>query len=457
MRQALPKLVLVGAAAGPALLLGRALRLLVDLGRHDMERATVLPVAAFAAALGIAAALPLLALRLDPARRANLALAVASVTVVLYAAELALGVHTEAAQNRLTERLRAAEAMGRPGAPAYAAIEPVRLVWARPASAPSALDVGGVPTLPLAARAMSRLVFCRDELEGDWRAYDTDEHGFLNPVGLWSRAPVSLAAVGDSFTAGSCVAADSSMVAGLRRRFPDVANLGVPGSGPLLILGLVREYLPALRPREVLWCHFEGNDWVDLRREKGHPLLRRYLEDGFRQGLMEKQPAIDRALDGYLERSHRPAALKLRRRKGLSARDVLALRGLRARLGLVLSDPLGHVPTEEEYALFATVLERAQRTVAAWGGTLRFVYLPAGEPRWHVSRAADSAAAAAVRARTLSLVRGLSIPVIDVAAAWATRPDAQALFACPDCHYTPAGYQFAADTVLSALPAAVDP
>jgi hypothetical protein len=457
MRQALPKLVLVGAAAAPALLLLRALLLLVDLGRHDMERATLLPVAAFAAVLGIATALPLLALRLEPARRANLALTVASVAGVLYSAELALGVHTEAAQNRLAERLRVAEAMGRPGAPAYAAIEPVSLVWARPASAPSSLDVGGVPTLPLAARAMSRLVSCREEPDGDWRVYDTDEHGFLNPVGLWSRAPVSLAAVGDSFTAGSCVAADSSMVAGLRRRFPDAANLGVPGSGPLLILALVREYLPALRPRDVLWCHFEGNDWLDVRREQGHALLRRYLEDDFRQGLMEKQETIDRALDEYLERYHRPAAFQPSQPKGPWAVDVLALRGLRARLGLVFSDPLAHVPTEEEYALFATILERAQRTVAAWGGTLRFVYLPAGEPRWHVSRAAESAVAAGVRARTLSLVRGLSIPVIDVEAALAARPDVQALFACPDCHYTPAGYRFAADTVLSALPAAAIP
>jgi hypothetical protein len=314
-----------------------------------------------------------------------------------------------------------------------------------------------VPTLPLAARARSRLVSCRDELDGHWRAYDTDEHGFLNPAGLWSHAPVSLAAVGDSFTAGSCVDSDSSMVAGLRRRFPDAANLGVPGSGPLLILGVVREYLPALRPRDVLWCHFAGNDWLDLRREQGHALLRRYLEDDFRQGLMEKQESIDRALDGHLEQYHRPAAFRLGRWQGPSAIDVLALRGLRARLGLVFSDPTAHVPSEEEYALFATVLQRAQRTVAAWGGTLRFVYLPAGEPRWHLARAAEAAVAAGVRERTLALVRGLSIPVIDVEAAFAARPGIQLLFACPDCHYTPAGYRFAADTVLSALPVSAAP
>ena len=63
-------------------------------------------------------------------------------------------------------------------------------------------------------------------------------------------------------------------------------------------------------------------------------------------------------------------------------------------------------------------------TVSGWGGTLRFVYLPAGEPRWHVARAAEAAVDAGVRGRTLALVRGLSIPVIDVEAVFAARPDA---------------------------------
>jgi hypothetical protein len=336
-------------------------------------------------------------------------------------------------------------------------IEPVRLVWARPADAPSSLAIDGVPTLPLAGRARSRLVACQEEdAHGGWRAYDADEHGFLNPPGLWARAPVALAAVGDSFTAGSCVAPDSSLVAVLRTRFPDAVNLGIPGSGPLLMLAVVREYLPGLRPREVLWCHFAGNDLIDLRREQGHALLRRYLDDGFRQGLPERQEAVDHALDEYLARHLRPA-LERRADGRRRAADVLALRGLRARLGLVFDDPYAHRPTEEEYALFRAVLDRARETVKAWGGTLRFVYLPAGTPRWHVGRAAESAVTGEVRARTLSLVRGLGIPIIDVQAAFAARTDAPALFACPECHYTVAGYRVAADAILAGLPATAAP
>src|SRR6185436_8989549 len=273
-------------------LLLRALLVLRDLARHDAGRAAVVPVVACAAVLALVTALPLVALRLPPVRRANLALAAASLAAAAYAGELALGRGPEVVEERLAERLRAADSMARPGAPAYPAIEPVRFVWALAADAPSSLSVDGAPILPLAGRARSRLVSCREEPDGAWRAYETDEHGFVNPAGAWSREPVSLAAVGDSFTAGSCVPAESGLVAGLRSRFPDAVNLGVPGSGPLLMLAVVREYLAALRPREVLWCHFAGNDLLDLRREKDHPILRRYLEDGFRQGLMERQDGI---------------------------------------------------------------------------------------------------------------------------------------------------------------------
>jgi GDSL-like lipase/acylhydrolase family protein len=450
-RDGLPKLVLAGAAAAPALLLFRALVLLRELWRHDAGRDALLPVAAFAAASALAAFLLLLARRLPAASRTNVALAVASAAVAAYGAELALGVGPEAVEGRLAGRLRAADAMGGHGKAVYPMIEPVRFVWARPADAPSSLTVDGVPTLPLAGRARSRLVACQEEeAHGGWRAYESDEHGFMNPPSLWARAPVALAAVGDSFTAGSCVPPESSMVAVLRRRFPDAVNLGVAGDGPLMMLAVVREYLPALRPREVLWCHFAGNDLLDLRRERGHALLRRYLEDGFRQGLLERQDAIDHALDDYLERHLRPA-LERRVVARRRAADVLALRGLRSRLGLVFADPHALRPTDEEYALLGGVLERARETVKAWGGALRFVYLPAGTPRWHVARAAEAAVTAEEHARILSLVRALGIPVIDVQDAFAAQPGSSRLFACPDCHYTVAGYHVAADAILAGL------
>ena len=129
--------------------------------------------------------------------------------------------------------------------------------------------------------------------------FDSDEHGFHNPPGQW-RAPLDLAFLGDSFVHGSCVPSEANMVAVVRRARPSTLNLGTPGGGPLIMLAQLREYLPALRPRTVVWCHFSGNDLLDLRRESEHPLLVRYLEPGFTQSLAAKQEAIDRGLEDYV-------------------------------------------------------------------------------------------------------------------------------------------------------------
>src|SRR6185295_3302827 len=128
-----------------------------------------------------------------------------------------------------------------------------------------------------------------------------------------------------------------------------------------------------------------------------------------------------------------------------------------SRIELVFADPSANIPTKKEYALFAAVLERVRQTVAGWDSQLRFVYLPADQPRWHPARAAEAALGARARARTLAVVRRLAIPVIDVETAFAAQPDVHALFACPRCHYTVQGYRVAADAILAALPETATP
>ena len=43
-------------------------------------------------------------------------------------------------------------------------------------------------------------VLCNES--GEWLMYETDERGFNNPKGAWSRMGIDVAAVGDSFTRG---------------------------------------------------------------------------------------------------------------------------------------------------------------------------------------------------------------------------------------------------------------
>jgi hypothetical protein len=247
------------------------------------------------------------------------------------------------------------------------------------------------------------------------------------------------------------------MVARIRRRYPATVNLGRAGSGPLLMLALLREYLPGLRPKVVVWCYFSGNDLLDLRRERTHPILIRYLEDGFRQGLLERQDALDRALEAYLKAYHVPALVR-RSKAWPRAVDVLALRNLRARLGLSFADPYATVPTEDEYRLFEQVLAKAKATVTAWGGRMYFVCLPGWtELPSQIGEGAQAELEPKVQQRVLALARGLGLTVIDVRSAFAAHPAPESLFACRKCHYNAEGYRVAADAILRALEPAAQP
>jgi hypothetical protein len=237
----------------------------------------------------------------------------------------------------------------------------------------------------------------------------------------------------------------------LREHFPSALNLGMAGSGPLIMLAELREYGPLARPRVALWCHYGGNDLRDLRHERGHPILERYLEDGYRQGLADDQPALDAALDAYYGSwlSQREAELA---DHAIGFSDWLALRSTRARLGLGFSDPFTFAPTPSEFQLFESILAAARRSAHGWDGRLYFVYLPAwvGAPR-QIGARAVAGLEAATRDRVLSIAARAGVPVIDLAPAFAAYADPASLWACPGCHYSAAGYRLAAERVLAAL------
>lgn len=454
-RTSFASVVLIGASGVAAILLFRTLRLLRELQRHEAAKDVVAEVLRIAGVLAITAALLLASVRLRPPLRANLALSIVAAAVGIYAGEVFLTLHSPRLEQRLGEKLRVlAELCGR-GVDAYPGIEPARFVWAREPEGPTSILIDGLRLLPLAGIARKQTIDCKEG--ADWLIYKTDEHGFHNPPGLWDAAPLDMAAVGDSFTAGMCVPSDENMVAHLRRRHPATLNLGMAGNGPLLMLAQLREYLPAVRPKVVLWCHFLGNDLLDLRKERAHPVLARYLEEGFRQGLLERQGAVDRAVGEYVE-SYLVPTLVRRSRTWPPLENILGLRNVRSRLNLGFADPYATAPTEEEYHLFETVLASAKASVERWGGKLYFVGLPPwSEPPRQIGERAQVQVDRESKLRVLAIARRLDLTVIDVQEAFALHPAPESLFACPKCHYSSEGYRLAAKTVLAVLDATAKP
>lgn len=309
--------------------------------------------------------------------------------------------------------------------------------------------------LPVAGMAMTTTVFCNES--GEYVVYESDEHGFHNPRGLWDRRSAELLALGDSYTHGVCVPSDKGFVAVVRTQHPHTMNLGVNSHGPLTSLATLKEYGPILKPKVVLWFYYEGNDLRDLDGwEKNSPLLMKYLTSPFSQHLFERQPEIDRALRDYLDAAMAKATAPV------PFETIIKLQHLRhtvqafyerrpAEQGLPgeLLDHLrrdGAPATDSDLQLFERILTEAKATANTWNGRLVFVYLPTWE-RYRIPELASKD-----RDHVLGIAQRLDLHTLDLHPVFAAHPDPLSLFPFRRyAHYNEAGHRLVGEEVLRHL------
>ena len=317
----------------------------------------------------------------------------------------------------------------------------------------SEITIDGKETLPLGGISNAVSVLCNEA--GRYSIYDSDERGFNNPRGIWGSKSMAIAAVGDSFTEGSCVPSERNFMALIRNQYADTLSLGMSGDGPLFMLAATKEYLPLVKPKTVLWFFYEGNDFVELWKESKTHLLRQYLGGNFNQGLFDRQAEIDRALLEYVERGMESELGRRKREEEKDGRDVsqsvlefLKLSSLRGALGLVYGRAAqksdDELYTQEQLELFRTILLQAKSTVEEWDGTLHFVYLPA---RDRYAKAADYH-----RQGVLNIVKDSGIPIIDIHARFQRESDPMSLFPFGRFgHYNEQGQRMVAEEVLRVI------
>lgn len=319
----------------------------------------------------------------------------------------------------------------------------------------SSLASNGEEFLPVAGMAMTTTVFCNES--GEYVVYESDEHGFHNPRGIWAKQSAEIVALGDSYTHGVCVPSDKGFVAIVRSQHPDTINLGVNGHGPLTSLATLKEYGPILKPKLVLWFYYEGNDLRDLDGwEKNSPLLRKYLTPSFSQHLIARQAEIDQKLRTFLDAAMAKAAASV------SFEKVLKLQHLRQAVQLFyerrpteqglpaeLLDYLRHTgapAAPEDLQLFENILAVARGTASAWNGRVVFVYLPTWE-RYRIPETASQD-----RDKVLNIVHRLQLPLIDMHPVFSLQPDPLALFPFRRyAHYNDVGHQLVGEEVIRQL------
>jgi hypothetical protein len=389
----------------------------------------------------------LVALCASAAARKAVAASLIGVVAGIYGIEIYI---TGPSASQMDARRAYAEAIGAPydprtraqivgdlraeGANVMPVFYPRGMLW-RPAAA------DGSTLYPLAPHANRRIVHCREE--GPWLLYNTDEHGFNNPPGLWDGRRIELVLVGDSFAWGVCVPREASIAGWLHARVPATVTVGMSANGPLLMLATLREYLPHVHPSTVLWFFYE-NDLTDLENERANALLAAYLDPAFEQGLFDRRAEIESFLDAYMvERlagEAGPAA-------GPGAWEMILRTLTLTKLRVILAGLLGRV--EFDWPLHERILGLARDEVRGWGGVIYLVYLPTPQQLLGVPDLTNYRRA--IKARLLAMAEHLGVPVIDTEPALTAVANRRTLVPYIGAHYGAEGYEIVARTIFKAL------
>ncbi|RJQ56239.1 MAG: SGNH/GDSL hydrolase family protein [Nitrospiraceae bacterium] len=311
---------------------------------------------------------------------------------------------------------------------------------------------------PLGGISEKTVVYCNET--GQYVIFKSDEHGFNNPMGLYRDGVVKAALVGDSFTLGNCVMPGEDIASLLRNKGLSSLNLGNGGNGPLIELGLLKEYVEPIHPEIVLWVYYEGNDLIELEDERKASMLMRYLQEGYSQNLLDRQGEIDATLIKYVNSkwmkelpliANKP---KLTREQDVreNVQKVIKLRFLRGRLGLITTSNKTQNPGritnyKTQLPLFSEILTAANQRTSGWGGKLYFVYLPTIERYTNNNYDGNFYD----RDDVIAIVHKLGIPLIDFHEVLVKNPEPLSLVPYAGAHFNADGYNLLSEFIFSQL------
>ena len=129
---------------------------------------------------------------------------------------------------------------------------------------------------PLSGISNRQTLFCNND--GYYPINQSDRYGFNNPDIEWDKKKIEFLLIGDSHTHGMGVNEADTIGGNLRRNINEggVLNLGQGGNGSLSEYATLREYLPFINTKRVLWIYTEGNDQTNLENELNNQILLNY-------------------------------------------------------------------------------------------------------------------------------------------------------------------------------------
>lgn len=181
-----------------------------------------------------------------------------------------------------------------------------------------------------------------------------DRYGFKNDDKNYQKK-IDIAIIGDSYAESCCVKKENSVVSNLIRANYNSLTFGMSGNGPLINLGVLKEYAKAYKPKVVLWFHC-SNDIYNLIFELQSKTLNKYIDDpNFSQNLIDIQGDIDDVLHNYL--------------------DTFTISKAKEKDNIFFDNIIDY-DEEKIKEKFYNIIKLAKNEVNNWGGKFYFVYIP---------------------------------------------------------------------------------
>jgi len=160
----------------------------------------------------------------------------------------------------------------------------------------------------------------------------------------------------------------------------------VNGTGPFISLAITKEYASRIKPKNVFYLFYEGNDLRDMMYEE-KTFLKKYLNDDFSQNLFESNDSVSEFLKEYESIFYEILPSKIKNEKIKNdnliiekipfkekVKDFLELNTLKE---LLLKSSVFYKKKHNvDYKYFDEIILKMNKEIKKWDGNFYFVYLP---------------------------------------------------------------------------------
>ena len=210
--------------------------------------------------------------------------------------------------------------------------------------------------------------------DGMFNVVLNDRFGFKNNDKSYDEK-IDVMIFGDSFAEGLPQDTNNDTAGYLRNNYKmNTLNYGIAGTSLLTYYAVFKEYAKHFKPKDIFFFYYEGNDLMDLNREKENYHLKKYLKDNYTQNLFNNNDKVIKSLNilekKTLELYNQEKNNTYQLKKEIDLIDISELQKLREILGVDFSKP------KYDFLLFEDLFIKIKKEAEKWNGKVNVVYIP---------------------------------------------------------------------------------